>query len=165
MLPVSSEERATAAISSRHYLLVGKTLMLFSQQTSELRAKLGSVLGVSLMCNSALRRIPKNAAARFNLVPFRMLEPLPPEEKLAALQAMDPRRRWASLDDQRVCVLCDRVITGRQIEVSCSSDGVCSARCPTPGCPALPSDWFYRGTGHSSNAATIRMGEASLWGH
>src|SRR5688572_7499585 len=41
-----------------------------------------------------------------------------PEEKLALLQTADPRRKWSSLDDQRICVLCDRTITGRQIEVS-----------------------------------------------
>lgn len=92
-----------------------------------------------------------------------MPEQLLPEDKLAALRAADSRRKWVSLDDQRVCVLCDRVITGRQIEVTCANDGAWSVRCPTPGCPALPSDWFYQGTGHSSSAATVRMGEASLW--
>src|ERR1043165_3191123 len=104
------------------------------------------------MGDSAPVRIPKNVAARFNSS-LRMVKPLPPEEKLAALRSTDTRRKWMSLDDERVCVLCDRVITGRQIEVTCSNDGVCSVRCPTAGCPALPSDWFYRGTGHSSNAA------------
>ena len=92
-----------------------------------------------------------------------MTVPLLPEDKLAALRAVDLRRKWISLDDQRVCVLCDRVITGRQIEVRCSGDGVYAVSCPTPGCPAVPSDWFYQGTGHSSNAATIRMGEVSIW--
>jgi hypothetical protein len=90
--------------------------------------------------------------------------PLLPEEKLAALRSTDSRRKWTSLDDQRVCVLCDRVITGRQIEVSCSSDGVWSVHCPTADCPAVPSDWFYQGTGHSSNAATVGTREASIWG-
>lgn len=87
-----------------------------------------------------------------------------PENKLAILRATDPRRKWVSLDDQRVCVLCDRVITGRQIEVTRSIDGAFSVHCPTPGCAALPSDWFYQGTGHSSNASTLRMSEASIWG-
>jgi len=90
--------------------------------------------------------------------------PLLPEDKLAILRANDPRRKWTSLDDQRVCVLCDRVITGRQIEVTRSTDGAFSLQCPTPGCPALPSDWFYQGSGHSSNAATLRTQEASIWG-
>jgi hypothetical protein len=73
-----------------------------------------------------------------------------PEEKLAILQAADPRRKWYSLDDQRVCVLCGRAITGRQIEIRRDSVGRCSLKCPTPGCTALPNDWFYRGNGCST---------------
>jgi hypothetical protein len=92
-----------------------------------------------------------------------MTTSLLPEEKLAVLRAIDSRRKWASLDDQRVCVLCDHVITGREIEVTSAVDGTYSAHCPTPGCPALPSDWFYQGTGLSSKASTVRMREASIW--
>jgi hypothetical protein len=87
-----------------------------------------------------------------------------PEEKLAVLRASDSRRKWTSLDDQRVCVLCDRVITGREVEVTRAADGSYSVRCPTPDCSALPSDWFYQGSGFSSNSATLRMGEANIWG-
>jgi hypothetical protein len=94
---------------------------------------------------------------------LHMIQPLLPEEKLAALRATDSRRKWMSLDDQRVCVLCDRVITGRQVEVTRGHDGSYSVHCPTPNCPALPSDWFYQGSGFSSNASTLRMGEASIW--
>jgi hypothetical protein len=92
-----------------------------------------------------------------------MIQPLLPEEKLAALRATDSRRKWTSLDDQRVCVLCDRVITGRQVEVTRGPDGAYAVHCPTADCPALPSDWFYQGSGLSSNASTLRMGEASIW--
>jgi hypothetical protein len=116
------------------------------------------------MCISAPAPIPKKARARFNAGLFPMTQPLLPEDKLAALRAADSRRKWISLDDQRVCVLCDRVITGRQIEVKRTFAGVWSVQCPTPGCPAVPSDWFYQGTGYSSNPATLRMGEANLWG-
>jgi hypothetical protein len=93
-----------------------------------------------------------------------ILHPLP-EEKLAALQATDPRRKWYSLDDERICVLCDRAITGRQIVVISASGGGYSLRCPTEGCPSLPSDWFYRGSACSpQKSAAHRNGEASLWG-
>jgi hypothetical protein len=92
-----------------------------------------------------------------------MTTSLLPEEKLAVLRATDSRRKWVSLDDQRVCVLCDRVITGRQIEVTPALDGSYAVHCPTPDCPALPSDWFYQGTGFSSKASTLRMSEASIW--
>ena len=87
-----------------------------------------------------------------------------PEEKLALLQTADPRRKWHSLDDQRVCVLCDRAITGRQIEVVRDPNGSYSFRCPTEGCPSLPSDWFYHGNACASdNKPAQRRGEVTLW--
>lgn len=89
---------------------------------------------------------------------------LGPEEKLAILQVTDPRRKWYSLDDQRVCVLCDRTITGRQIEFRCEHGGGYSLHCPTRGCPSVPSDWFYQGNASSvPKTATLGTREASLW--
>jgi hypothetical protein len=93
-----------------------------------------------------------------------MNTPLLPEEKLALLQATDLRRKWHSLDDQRVCVLCDRTITGRQIEVTREPGGGLTLHCPTEGCPSVPSDWFYQGNACStSKPVNVRMGEASIW--
>ena len=74
-----------------------------------------------------------------------------PEEKLALLQAAD-RRKWYSLDDQRVCVLCDRAITGRQIEIRSDGNGAYTLHCPTDGCASLPADWFY----HGSSCSTLK---------
>jgi hypothetical protein len=93
-----------------------------------------------------------------------MINPILPEEKLAILQASDLRRKWYSLDDQRVCVLCDRTITGRQIEITREPGGMFSVHCPTEGCPAVPSDWFYRGNACSpAKRPAVRMTEASIW--
>jgi len=87
-----------------------------------------------------------------------------PEEKLAILQAIDLRRKWHSLDDQRVCVLCDHTITGRQVEVGCEPGGTYSVHCPTPGCPAVPSDWFYQGNALSASRPAIHgTREATIW--
>jgi hypothetical protein len=87
-----------------------------------------------------------------------------PEEKLVILQGSDPRRKWYSLDDQRVCVLCDRAITGRQIEIRREAAGTFSVHCPTPDCPSVPSDWFYQGNACSpSGRANMRTTEASIW--
>ena len=36
-------------------------------------------------------------------------------KKLAALQASDPYRKWQSFDDERVCILCEKVISGRLV--------------------------------------------------
>lgn len=87
-----------------------------------------------------------------------------PEEKLAILQAADLRRKWHSLDDQRVCVLCDRTITGRQIEIRRESGATFSVHCPTEGCPSIPSDWFYQGSACSTGkSAHSRTREVSIW--
>jgi len=93
-----------------------------------------------------------------------MINPILPEEKLAILQGSDLRRKWHSLDDERVCVLCDRTITGRQIELRREPGGMFSVHCPTGGCPAVPSDWFYLGNACSTpKNPTVRMTEASIW--
>jgi len=67
------------------------------------------------------------------------------EERLAVLHEADSYRKWYSLDDRRVCVLCDRVITGRMIDIWQDNHGGYRLHCPTPGCPATPRDWFYHG--------------------
>src|SRR3954468_25080648 len=101
---------------------------------------------------------------RFNLHAFQMDTPLLPEDKLALLQATDLRRKWHSLDDQRVCVLCDRMITGRQIEVTREPGGALTLHCPTEGCPSVPSDWFYQGNACSTlKPVNVRIDEASIW--
>lgn len=93
-----------------------------------------------------------------------MKSKLLPEEKLAIIQAADLRRKWHSLDDQRICVLCDRTITGRQLDVVRKSGGTFSVRCPTPGCPSVPSDWFYQGNAASAfKPAILGTREASIW--
>lgn len=68
------------------------------------------------------------------------------DEKLTALQAADRERKWYSLDDQRVCVFCDKIISGRMIDVWQDQRGAYRLHCPTPGCSATPRDWFYHGT-------------------
>jgi hypothetical protein len=87
-----------------------------------------------------------------------------PDDKLAVLQANDLRRKWHSLDDQRVCVLCDRLITGRQVEVTREPGGTFSVHCPTQGCPSVPSDWFYQGNSCSSSRPVHgRTSDANIW--
>ncbi|MDQ6809573.1 MAG: hypothetical protein M3Z64_09160 [Verrucomicrobiota bacterium] len=66
-----------------------------------------------------------------------------PEDRLAVLRAADNEREWASLDDPRVCVRCERAITGRQIEISRDERGRYILRCPTDGCASTAHDWIY----------------------
>ena len=70
---------------------------------------------------------------------------LTPEDKLAALRAADPYRRWVSLDDTRFCLLCERKFTGRQVEITRSRSARVKLRCPTTDCPASPHEWVFPG--------------------
>ena len=67
------------------------------------------------------------------------------QDKLVALQENDSYRKWYSLDDRRVCVLCEKLISGRMIDVWQDEIGTYLVHCPTPGCPGTPRDWFYCG--------------------
>ncbi|MBA3385468.1 MAG: hypothetical protein H0T95_02395 [Chthoniobacterales bacterium] len=66
---------------------------------------------------------------------------LPLDERLAALRKGDSHHTWRSLDDRRLCILCDRDLTGRQIEVSITGRGQVRLHCPTDGCPGTPDEW------------------------
>src|SRR6266568_3471141 len=63
--------------------------------------------------------------------------------KLEALQRLDQFRQWRSLDDKRYCLACDRIITGRQIQVAGGTRGNGPLRlsCPTERCNSIPMDW------------------------
>ena len=70
--------------------------------------------------------------------------PAPPDaDKLNALQRLDQFREWQSLDDKRYCLVCGKIITGRQIRVTGDSSGDGSERlnCPTERCNSIPMDW------------------------
>ena len=66
----------------------------------------------------------------------------PPEERLDILKAADSQRKWYSLDDERVCAICNRVFTGRQIDIQRNHQGHYFLSCPTPGCRANINHWF-----------------------
>jgi hypothetical protein len=65
-----------------------------------------------------------------------------PEERLAILKGADCERTWYSLDDKRVCAVCDRVFTGRQIDIQRDRQGYYFLACPTPCCPSNINQWF-----------------------
>jgi hypothetical protein len=66
------------------------------------------------------------------------------EDKLAALRRLDKSRAWNSLDDRLYCTICKTVISGRQIEVVGSTNGLRALhlKCSTPGCFSTPADWI-----------------------
>jgi hypothetical protein len=69
--------------------------------------------------------------------------PLSDAEKLAALRRLDQFREWHSLDEKRYCLVCGKIITGRQIQVAGDTrgDGPLRINCPTERCNSIPMDW------------------------
>jgi hypothetical protein len=63
--------------------------------------------------------------------------------KLDALRRLDQFREWRSLDERRFCLVCGKIITGRQIQVAGGTRGNGPLRlsCPTEGCNSIPMDW------------------------
>src|SRR5712672_2339499 len=65
------------------------------------------------------------------------------DERLDVLRAVDTERTWYSLDDKRVCTVCDRIFTGRQIDITATGAARFSLRCPTEDCPSDHRHWFF----------------------
>jgi hypothetical protein len=64
-------------------------------------------------------------------------------EKLEVLRRLDQFRQWHSLDEKRYCLVCGRLITGRQIQVTGGTRGNGPVRlsCPTQNCNSIAMDW------------------------
>jgi hypothetical protein len=69
--------------------------------------------------------------------------PLSDEDKLNVLRELDQFREWHSLDEKRYCIVCGKIITGRQIKIAGGTRGDGSLRlsCPTERCNSIPMDW------------------------
>jgi hypothetical protein len=69
--------------------------------------------------------------------------PLADADKLNALRRLDQFRQWRSLDDERYCLVCGKIITGRQIQVAggTRANGPLRLSCPTEHCNSIPMDW------------------------
>ena len=68
---------------------------------------------------------------------------LPDTDKLDVLCRLDQFRQWRSLDEKRFCLVCAKIITGRQIQVAGGTRGNGPLRlsCPTERCNSIPMDW------------------------
>jgi hypothetical protein len=64
-------------------------------------------------------------------------------EKLEMLRQLDSFRPWRALDEQRRCLSCGRIISGREIRFvgGTPETGELRAVCPTENCNAVPLDW------------------------
>jgi len=64
-------------------------------------------------------------------------------DKLDALRRLDQFREWRSLDDTRFCLVCGKIINGRQIQVDSGTPGDAPPllNCPSERCNSIPMDW------------------------
>ena len=69
--------------------------------------------------------------------------PVADADKLHALQRLDQFREWRSLDEKRYCLICGKIITGKQIQVAGGTrgNGPLRLNCPTERCNSIPMDW------------------------
>ena len=65
-------------------------------------------------------------------------------DKLDALRTLDQFRPWRSLDEKRYCLVCGKIITGEQIQVTggTQGNGPLGLNCPTERCHSIPMDWI-----------------------
>ena len=65
------------------------------------------------------------------------------DEKLEVLRRLDQFRQWHSLEEKRYCLVCGKLISGRQIQVTGGTRGNGPLRlsCPTERCNSIPMDW------------------------
>ena|SRR5882724_4063007 len=65
------------------------------------------------------------------------------DEKLEVLRRLDQFRQWHLLDDKRYCLVCGKLISGRQIQIAGGTRGNGPLRlgCPTESCNSIPMDW------------------------
>jgi hypothetical protein len=68
------------------------------------------------------------------------------DDRLSILRGEDRFRSWNSLDDQRLCIICERKFNGRQVEIRSIPNGKYELHCPTEGCDSGPHQWVYPGT-------------------
>ena len=89
---------------------------------------------------------------------------LPDADKLDALRRLDQFREWHSLDDKRFCLVCGKIITGRQIHVAGGTRGNGSLRlsCPTERCNSIPMDWVLPTDEILAVAETARSEERNI---
>ena len=65
------------------------------------------------------------------------------DEKLEVLRRLDQFRHWHSLEEKRYCLVCGKLISGRQIRVAGGTrgNGPLRLNCPTESCNSIPMDW------------------------
>ena len=68
------------------------------------------------------------------------------DDRLLVLRAEDRFRKWRSLEDGRLCIICKRKYNGRQVEIRRVANRKYELHCPTEGCNSRPLLWIYPAT-------------------
>src|SRR5262249_51541938 len=75
-----------------------------------------------------------------------MIAHLKLDDRLSVLRTEDRFRKWTSLDDERLCIICKRKFTGRQVEIRRLGNRKFELHCPTEGCNSRPHLWVSSAT-------------------
>ena len=100
-----------------------------------------------IFTDKRIRRAPDCAITRRESIPLNMTLSSPiklsDQEKLDVLCRLDQFRHWGSLEEKRYCLVCGKIITGRQIRVvgGTRGNGPLRLSCPTERCNSIPMDW------------------------
>jgi hypothetical protein len=81
-----------------------------------------------------------------------MITHLKLDDRLLVLRAEDQFRKWRSLDDERLCIICKRKFNGRQVEIRRLRNCKYELHCPTEGCNSRPHLWISSATPLVSHA-------------
>ena len=76
----------------------------------------------------------------------------PTSGKLDVLRASDHFRKWKSLNDERICVLCERKFSGHEVIVTPLGREY-KLHCPTHNCHSGIHQWVYPGNPLMSESA------------
>jgi hypothetical protein len=68
------------------------------------------------------------------------------DDRLLVLRAEDRFRKWRSLEDERLCIICKRKFNGRQVEIRRVTNRKYELHCPTEDCNSRPHLWIYPAT-------------------
>ena len=98
-----------------------------------------------LMLQSTARPIVRLLSPHV-ICPVMTLSPpikLSDADKLDVLCRLDQFRAWRSLEEKRYCLVCGKIITGQQIQLTGGTRGNGALRlgCPTERCNSIPMDW------------------------
>jgi hypothetical protein len=62
------------------------------------------------------------------------------EDRLDLLRTVDHMRQWHTLDDKRVCAICARIVSGRQVDIQKQGRGY-AFHCPSTDCSSDFRHW------------------------